>query len=466
MSLRTRLVASFTVLLMVVMAIVGIVASREVEDILLRQIDRNLSAIADRGPPPIGDIDAPAIEPPVERLPFLRAFAQVVVDAEGTVVDASASGFADSPDPLPDVADLVGRSGFAFVDAVDGSLRYRALIRPGPEGSFTVWAVPLDDMADATGDLIRTLVIAGGVVFLLGAVGTWWMVRRSLRPVGEMVDTAEAIADGDLSRRVPDLDPTTELGRLGGSLNDMLAHLEDAVETERAGKERLRRFAADASHELRTPVTTIAGYAELRRQGGLVTPEDRDRAWERIENESRRMGSLIEDLMTLARLGQTLPLRIETVDVARIVADAVADHRAVDPTRPVRIVTPPAVPLEADRERLTQVVTNLLANARDHTPEGTSIEITVSDVGGGVRIVVTDDGPGIPEDARDQVFDRFFRAEPSRSRASGGAGLGLAIVQAIAETHGGSVTVEGGEGGGTRVVLDLPGHLPTGSGSD
>ncbi|MDX1690934.1 MAG: HAMP domain-containing sensor histidine kinase, partial [Acidimicrobiia bacterium] len=446
MSLRTRLTASFTVLLMGVMIVVGVVASREVEGILLRQIDQNLLTIADRGPPPVGGVDAPAIEPPVERLPFLRAFAQVVVDAEGAVILASASGFADSPDPLPDVTELADRTGFTFVDAVDGSLRYRALVRPGSDGSFTVWAEPLDDVSAATGDLVRTLLVAGGIVFLLGAGGTWWMVRRSMRPVEEMVDTAEAIAEGDLSRRVPDLDPGTELGRLGGSLNEMLAHLEDAVETERAGKERLRRFAADASHELRTPVTTIAGYAELRRQGGLVTSDHEERAWDRIESESRRMGSLIEDLMTLARLGETLPLRIETVDVARIVADVAADHRAVDPTRPVDIESPASLRLEADRERLTQVVTNLLANARVHTPEGTSIEITVTDAGDGVRIAVTDDGPGIPQDVRHQVFDRFFRADRSRSRASGGAGLGLAIVQAIAEAHGGSAAVEPGAG--------------------
>jgi two-component system, OmpR family, sensor kinase len=457
MSLRTRLVISFTVLLLAAVFTVGFVASRSIEEILVAQIDQDLRNIADRGPAPLPRPDLPPGDVPIDREPFLRAFAEVVVDPAGTVVFASPSGFADTPDPLPDVADLAGTSGFVFVDSVDGSLRYRALIRPIPDGSYIVRAAPLTGVTTATGDLSRTLLLAGGGVLLLGAVGTWWTVRQSMRPVGEMVDTAEAIAGGDLSRRVPDLDPATELGRLGGSLNEMLAHLEDSVETERAGKERLRRFAADASHELRTPVTTIAGYAELRRKGGLPTPEDQDRAWARIESESRRMGSLIEDLMTLARLGQAQPLQVETVDVARIVADAAADHAAVDPTRPVRVDAPPGVILRADRERLIQVVTGLLSNTRVHTAEGTTIEVVVVDDADHVRIAVTDDGPGIPHAALEHVFDRFFRADPSRSRASGGAGLGLAIVQAIVEAHGGSVAAtRASDAGGTRITVDLP----------
>lgn len=455
---------SFTVLLMGVMTIVGLVASRSVEDILIRQIDQNLLTIADRGPPPFGNVDAPAVDPPIERSPFLRAFAQVLVDPEGVVVSASSSGFADSPDPLPDIDELPERSGFAFVDSVDDTLRYRVLIQRAPDGSSSVWAVPLVGVATATDDLIRALLVSGGAVFLLGATGTWWMVRRSMRPVEEMVDTAEAIAEGELSRRVPDLDPSTELGRLGLSLNEMLAHLESAVATERAGTERLRRFAADASHELRTPVTTIAGYAELRRKGGLAAPEDQERAWDRIESESRRMESLIEDLMTLARLGQVQPLRIERADIARIVTEAADDHRAIDPDRPVRVETPSSVTISADRERLTQVVANLLANVRVHTPEGTTIQICVADGDDGVRLVVADDGPGIPEDSIPQVFDRFFRTDRSRSRSSGGAGLGLAIVRAIVEAHGGSATIERcGDAGGTRVVIELPLRPPTDS---
>lgn len=458
MSLRTRLVISFTVLLLAVIFTVGFVASQSIEEILVGQIDQNLLSIADRGPTPLPrPTEPPPGDVPFDDEPFFRFAAELVVSPDGTTIFSRASGFADVPDPLPDVSALAGVSGFTFVDSVDGSLRYRALVRPQPDGAYIVRASPLREVATATSDLIRTLVLAGGGVLLLGAVGTWWTVRSSMRPVDEMVDTAEAIAGGDLTRRVPDLDPGTELGRLGGSLNEMLAHLEEAVVTERAAKERLRRFAADASHELRTPVTAISGYTELRRKGGLPTAEDQDKAWARIESESKRMASLIEDLMTLARLGQTQPLHIAPVDVVRIVADAAVDHAAIDPCRPVRIVSPPSVVLPADAERLTQVVGSLLANARVHTPEGTQIEVAVRDEGAAVRIDVTDDGPGIPAAALDHVFDRFYRADASRSRASGGAGLGLAIVQAIVEAHGGSVGASrAAEAGGTRISLALP----------
>jgi two-component system OmpR family sensor kinase len=277
-----------------------------------------------------------------------------------------------------------------------------------------------------------------------------------MRPVDEMVDTAEAIAGGDLTRRVPDLDPDTELGRLGLSLNEMLAHLEEAFEVERDAKERLRRFVADASHELRTPLATIAGYAELRSRGGLPTPEDQDKAWSRVESESRRMGLLLEDLLVLARLDQNQPLRIGSVDVAQIVRDAAADHAAIDPLRPVAVVSPDVVTVEGDEERLTQVVTSLLANVRVHTPIGTETSVVVAEDAETVAIEVTDDGLGIPEAALDRVFDRFYRADPSRSRTSGGAGLGLAIVQAIVEAHGGTVVAARGTVGGTRISVALP----------
>jgi two-component system OmpR family sensor kinase len=276
-----------------------------------------------------------------------------------------------------------------------------------------------------------------------------------------MVETAEAIAAGDLTRRVPELDPDTELGRLGLSLNEMLAHLEEAVETERDAKERLRQFVADASHELRTPLATIAGYAELRSQGGLPTADDQDKAWSRIESESRRMGLLIEDLLVLARLGQSQPLRIGSVDVAQIVRDAAADHAAIDPLRPVDIESPDVVILEADEERLTQVVTSLLANVRVHTPEGTETTLVVRDGADTVVIEVTDDGPGIPEAALDQVFDRLYRADPSRSRKSGGAGLGLSIVRAIVDAHGGTVVAAQANAGGTRITIELPKIAPS-----
>jgi len=463
MSLRTRLVISFTVLLLVAILAVGFVASQSTQDILVSQIDRTLLGIAERGPVPDprpGEA-SPSSEPPPQDEQsdvdtFLRPTAEVVLTEDGVVVIARPSGFADDPDPLPDVAGLEDGSGFLYLDAVDGTLRYRALVRDLPEGEQVVLAWPLKEVGAATSELIRTLLLAGAGVLLLGATATWWTVRQSMRPVDEMVDTAEAIAGGDLTRRVPETSPNTELGRLGFSLNEMLAHLEDAVETERDAKERLRRFVADASHELRTPLATIAGYAELRGKGGLPTPQDEEKAWSRIESESGRMALLIEDLLVLARLDQSQGLRVGAVDAAQIVRDAAGDHAATDPQRPIRVDAPESVILEADEERLIQVITSLLANVRVHTPEGTEIDVIVRPAGGVVSIDVIDDGPGIPEAALDQIFDRFYRADPSRSRSSGGAGLGLAIVRAIVEAHGGTVSASRAESGGTRIAIELP----------
>ena len=366
MSLRTRVVISFTVLLLVAIVTVGYVAFRSTQDILIAQIDRTLLGVAERGPTPE---PRPGERPPGNDQPggadvaaedsFLRPTAEIVVSADGTVVLARPSGFADDPDPLPDIAGLENGSGLVYLDSVGGSLRYRALVRALPDGTRIVLAWPLEEVASAAAELIRALLLAGGGVLLLGAAATWWTVRRSMQPVDEMVDTAEAIAAGDLTRRVPDLDPDTELGRLGVSLNEMLAHLEEAVEVERDAKERLRRFAADASHELRTPLATIAGYAELRSKGGLPTTEDQDKAWSRVESESRRMGLLIEDLLVLARMDQSQPLHVGPVDIAQIVRDAAADHAALDPLRPVDVTSPDVETLEGDEELLTQVVTGL-----------------------------------------------------------------------------------------------------------
>jgi two-component system OmpR family sensor kinase len=314
----------------------------------------------------------------------------------------------------------------------------------------------LTDVQSATDGLVRTLLIAGVAVLVLGGAATWFTVRRAMRPVEQMVDTAEAIASGDLSRRVPELEPGTELGRLGSSLNEMLTHIEDAVETEREAQERLRQFIADASHELRTPLTAISGYAELRRKGGLTTREEEDKAWSRIESEGHRMGSLVEDLLTLTRLGKAKPLHLSEVDVVQIARNAAEDHRVIDSERPVTVTGTEALVIEADEERLHQVITNLLSNVRVHTPPWTSVDVHLADRDDRVAIEVTDNGVGFPGASLDHVFDRFYRADPSRSRRSGGSGLGLSIVEAIVKAHGGRVEASNVEDGGARITINLP----------
>jgi two-component system OmpR family sensor kinase len=453
MALSTKLVISFIVLLLVAITVVGVVASRSVEDILVGQIDEMLTGFAARGPGPGGGGDRP---PPEGEEPFFSPFAEVLIAQDGSIAFAKPSGFADDPDPLPDVSGLDGSEGLIDLDSVDGTLEYRAHVSTVRDDSVAVRAAPLDEVADATASLVRTLLLTGALVLLVGAAATWWTVRRSMRPVDEMVETAEAIAAGDLTRRVPDSDPNTELGRLGASLNEMLATLEEAVTNEQESQERLRRFVADASHELRTPVTAISGYAELRRKGGLATPEAEDQAWSRVESESTRMAALVEDLIMLARLGEGQPLVIEPVDLAEIARDAVTDHAAIDPGRPATVKGPESLTIQGDSQRLHQVVSNLLANVRVHTPPGTLTTIEVEDQGAWAVLAVVDDGPGIPEGSVDRVFQRFHRADPSRSRRSGGSGLGLSIVQAIVEAHGGTVDAGNDPGGGARFTVRLP----------
>lgn len=479
MTLQTKLVISLTALLLAVIAVLGVVASRAVESILVAQVDRTLLSIGSRSPlpepgsffpqPPVGRTDQVPIETqpnepgfvppdfdPTGDRPFLRSIAEVWVAADGALVLSRASGFADDPDPLPDISDIEPDAGLVFLDSVDGTLRYRANAVSLPDGSIVLYAAPLREVATATDSLVNALLLGGGGVLLLGAAATRWTVRRATRPVDEMVETAEAIAAGDLTRRVSDLNTTTELGRLSSALNEMLAHIEQAVGAERAGQERLRQFVADASHELRTPIAAISGYSELRQKGALDTVEAEENAWSRIDSESRRMGKLVEELLTLTRLGQGQPLQIQEFDLIRVVRDAALDHAAIDPTRPVEVTGPDRVVMWGDAERLHQVMSSLLSNVRVHTPEGTAVQIDVNTELGSAEVVVSDDGPGIPEEAVERIFDRFYRADPSRSRQSGGSGLGLAIVRAIVEAHGGTVAASSVAGGGAAVTFTIP----------
>lgn len=464
MALRTKLVLSFTALLLVVIATVGVVVSRSMETILIDQIDSTLGGFVNRGPDaqPLPGTGSPGV-PPVdaENETVRRDIAEVVINPAGVVVAARPSGFADDPDPLPDVSNLSNEPGPMTIPAVDGNLEYRAVAQSLRDGSTLVRAFPLSGVADTTAALIRTLTIGGVIVLLIGAVATYWMVRSSMRPVDHMVETAEAIAGGDLTQRVDEVNPNTELGRLSTSINSMLVTIEESVESERDAQERLRQFVGDASHELRTPITAISGYAQLHRQGGLSTTEAADKAWSRIESESSRMGSLTEDLLTLTRLGQSQPLHIERVDLVQVCRDAAADHMAIDPTRPVTVDGPDTFVIEADQNRLHQVVSSLLANARVHTPPGTNIAISTGVNGDRATLSVGDDGPGIPDEAREHVFDRFYRADASRSRKSGGSGLGLAIVQAIVVAHHGEVSAQASDSGGALLIVTFPLSQPS-----
>ncbi len=282
-------------------------------------------------------------------------------------------------------------------------------------------------------------------------------MRVGLLPLERMGHTADAIAGGDLSHRVADTDERTEVGRLGLALNAMLDRLEDAFRRREASEDKLRRFLADASHELRTPLASIRGYAELFRMGAVADEAERAKALGRIEDEATRMGVLVEDLLTLARLDEVADAPHVPVDVAALVRDAASDARAAAPDRAIDARAEPPLTVVGDADQLRQVLGNLLRNAVAHTPPGTPVEVSARTDGGQVRLEVRDHGPGLPATADpEELFGRFWRAEGGRTRGRAGAGLGLAIVAAIVAAHGGSVQARDAEGGGASFVVRLP----------
>jgi two-component system, OmpR family, sensor kinase len=284
----------------------------------------------------------------------------------------------------------------------------------------------------------------------------FWLVRRELRPLVRIEDTAAAIAGGDLTQRVPQEAPGTEVGDLARSLNAMLAQIEQAFEQRRQSEERLRRFVSDASHELRTPLTSVRGFAELFRRGASGRPDDLALAMSRIESEAERMGVIVEDLLLLANFDQGRPLAQERFDLQAVLAEMVADHAMLHVDWPISFSSEGDSDLVGDELRVRQAVANLLANARAHTPRGTSIAVALATTGDDRTVEVSDDGPGIAADDLPHLFERFYRVDASRARRSGGSGLGLAIVQAIAEAHGGSVRVTSVEGDGAAFTIVLP----------
>jgi two-component system, OmpR family, sensor kinase len=285
---------------------------------------------------------------------------------------------------------------------------------------------------------------------------TFWVLRLGVRPIKQMTATASAIAGGDLSHRVPAVAKGTEAGELGDALNSMLGRIEESFDQRTRSEQRLRQFVGDASHELRTPVTTIRGYAELYRAGGLAAEPELAEAMRRTEQEAVRMGSLIEDLLVLARLDQGRPLDVGPVHLEALVDDAVRDARAVHPDRPIDSDLDGPVVVHGDDGRLRQVVANVVTNALVHTSPDTPVTVRVRRSGEQAVLEVHDEGPGMPPEVADQVFERFYRADPSRSRHRGGSGLGLSIAKAIVDAHGGAITVDTAPGQGTTVRIALP----------
>ncbi|MCW2684486.1 MAG: Two component sensor protein histidine kinase [Blastococcus sp.] len=356
------------------------------------------------------------------------------------------------------------------VPSGDGSTTWQVAAVSLPQGYSAVVASDLSDDERAISRLIAIEVIVGLIVLTVLAVAGYVLVRNSLRPLAEVERTAQAIAAGDLSQRVPAGDDRTEVGRLSTALNGMLSRIESAFRAQQASEEdargsehRMRRFVADASHELRTPLTSIRGFAELYRQGAVRSEEDIRRLMTRIEAEGGRMSLLVEDLLLLARLDQQRPLTFAPVDLAAVAGDAVHDAKAVQPERPISLHLDESltdVPVViGDESRLRQVVGNLVTNALTHTPPGARLTVTVAEAADDPDVLVlrvADEGPGMdPADAA-RAFERFYRADAARTREAGGTGLGLAIVSSLVAAHGGSVQLATAPGEGATFSVRLP----------
>jgi two-component system, OmpR family, sensor kinase len=329
-----------------------------------------------------------------------------------------------------------------------------------PEGSFVgdlvVFAIPLTETQSTLSALLLLELLISLAVVAATAILAFLIIRISLRPLARMGAVAQHIAAGDLTRRVEPATPQTEIGRLGLALNGMLSQIEAAFSERTASNERLRRVIADASHELRTPLTSIRGYAEMLRRGAAESPRDSEAARRRIEEESIRMTGLVDDLLVLARLDQGRPLDKAAVDLRAIANDAVADARVVAPQRQISLTANGPVIVTGDDTRLRQVLGNLVRNAIVHTPQQTPIEVAVATSDSIGRMSVADHGPGLAAEDVERIFEPFYRADPSRSRDRGGAGLGLSIVSAVVTAHGGHVKVSQTEGGGATFEVELP----------
>jgi two-component system OmpR family sensor kinase len=478
MSLRSRLLLALGVGLVLALLVAGVATYRELRTFLLTQVDRGLQAsamtIGGHGPggPGSGGPNAPGgdgdqnsqvvapqgssdacIHPRLDSQTYLQ-----VRNSSGPVCSVVAfqpGGTATYSPRLPAV--ITGfRAGngpggnptvyFNAPAAQKGGPEFRVLATELSGGQQLVLAVPLSETYETLHHLLLVeLAVAAAALVLAGLVGTW-LVHVGFRPLRDIERTAGAIAQGDLSHRVPGSNRKTEVGRLAIALNVMLSRIQqafaarDATEAAlRQSEGRLRQFVADASHELRTPVAAVSAYAELFERGAGSRPQDLARVMHGIRNETSRMGHLVEDLLLLARLDESRPLERSPVDLAEIARQAVEAAGAVGPEWQLRVDASQPVIVAGDAGRLRQVLDNLLANVRAHTPPGSTATVTVARVADQAVLQVSDDGPGISAEDAARLFERFYRADASRSRASGGAGLGLSIVAAIVGAHGGTV---------------------------
>lgn len=485
-SLRNRLIVGVVVLSALGFIASDLVARSSLHSFLMTQVDTQLKSVAggsvlrldragiapdDNAIPPTNSDDGPAATStskaqtrkalsPLRQVPttmsvtLLNPTGKVLGVIGGDLNTQAISNFVAGFTP----AMVIAHKNQPFtIEAPGTDFRVLARILPSALGSVIV-AQSLDNIDQTVHRLQILFIIIGLIALLLIALASRKVIDIGLRPLEAVEVTAESIAGGNLSARLPAAKPDTEVGRLVGSLNKMLARIEESFAARTASENRLRRFVADASHELRTPLTAIRGFAELHRQGAVKGELATTELISRIEKESLRMGSLVEDLLLLARLDQAREMAREPVNISSAVEEAVESARAAGPSHPILVTVPTEeVFVLGDADRIHQVIANLLANARTHTPDGTPISVTLTHDESGTTVSVADKGPGLSEADQERVFERFYRADPSRVRTTGdGSGLGLSIVDAVMRAHGGHVSVVSSVGAGATFTLHFP----------
>ncbi|WP_369145425.1 sensor histidine kinase [Streptomyces sp. R44] len=473
-SLRTRLVVSAVALIAVVAAVIGTVTTIAFRSYLYDQADEQVRAVSNRAAGPPIAMGAPDPVRSRDPLGFVvdrgvpNGTLGAVLTGDGVssagyqaeTEDSGAYGVHFRVEKLDEAQTAalaaVPRDGRPHTVELPGGLgSYRVQYSAGAHGEFLT-GIPLTEVEDALSTLVLVELSVTGAGLVAASLAGTVLVRVALRPLRRVAITARQVArlplhSGEvaLHQRVPEAeaDPRTEVGQVGAALNRMLDHVHSAFDARQQSETRVRQFVADASHELRTPLASIRGYAELTRRGHEECGPDTRHALLRIESEATRMTGLVEDLLLLARLDAGRPLSYETLDLVPLVVDAVSDARAAGPDHHWRLELPTAAAVvRADGARLQQVLVNLLANARTHTPPGTKVTARVRTEPAAAFVEIEDDGPGIPPALLPAVFERFARGDASRSRHAGSTGLGLAIVRAVVLAHGGEVTVESAPG--------------------
>jgi two-component system OmpR family sensor kinase len=469
-SLRSRLVAALIAVMVAFSVVVGIISVLQMRNYLSGRLDHDVRDAADRtshavgGPARRGAVSFGPAQPEGTVIGLIQNHqitAALVLSKAGEPGDVDQQRGSAAPLLTVPVDRRVHTR-----DLGDGLGEYRLMAERTPDGSVVVTGLPTDTVTDTVFRLCAIIVAVALAGLLLAALVGAAIIRLTLRPLRRVAATARQVSELPLDRgevalavRVPeaDTDPRTEVGQVGAAINSMLTNVADALTARQQSETRVRQFVADASHELRTPLAAIRGYTELTRRGRHELPEHVAHAMERVESQAVRMTGLVEDLLLLASLDSGRPIERVPVDLTGVLMDAIADAHAAGPDHVWHLELPddPMVTVIGEEARLTQVVVNLLANARAHTPPGTTVRVGMQRRAGRVAVTVLDDGPGIPEALQPEVFERFARGDASRSRGAGSTGLGLSIVAAIVAAHDGTVSVQS-RPGRTEFSVELP----------